>query len=189
MNLTNLSKKISIWTLLFCYTTTMLFAGGYIKKGETFVASEDVRYMNYDESVKAFEERKELLRLRKEVAAFESVVADLQESIKKYEQAAEKDQQAIQDYKNSIAKNESAIEDYKRAIGELKTSNTKNEKQAVIYQEVVTTQTQALKNALVSIGNVKRKNRFERKFYYFLGLATPFIVGAAANNLKKTLTD
>ena len=185
MNLKN--KKRYICVMLFCYISTMLCASGYIKKGETFVATEDVRYYTYEEALEIYKDKKKnenLENLKKQIAILKEIVANDEIIIAKHKKAAELDAIAITKYKAAIQKQESSNQDYELAIAKLKTTIAETKKSSVIYQEVVTTQTQALKNALMSIGHEKSKRRFERKFYYWLGVLTPIAIGTAANQIK-----
>jgi len=180
----SLNKKISVWVVLFCYITTGLFAGGYIKKGETFLAEEDVRYFTYTESVEQLRIAKQAKNLSEQVAILKEIVADQEKTIEKHKQAAEKDQEAINGYKASLEQGKAAIQDYKHAIEKLETSNKERKEVAVVYKEVITTQTEALRNSLKTIGKEKSKRRFERKFYYWVGVLTPIVVGVAIKNVQ-----
>ena len=179
-----LNKKISVWVILFCYITTGLFAGGYIKKGEAFVAEEDVRYFNYSESLDVLRATKQAKNLKEQVALLKDIVADKEKELEKYKQAAEKSKKAIEKYEQASEQNKLAIQDFKQSIVKLETSNKETKEAAFIYKEVVTTQTEALRNCLKSLGSEKSKRRFERKFYYWLGVLTPIVAGAALKQIK-----
>lgn len=142
-----------------------LLAGGFIKKGETFVATEDVRYFTYQESLNLLKDLKAKEMLAKKNILLQDIVSNQEEQIKKYKLAATLDQKAIQDYRLAIASLEKSL------------SETKNA--SVVYQEVITTQTEALKNSLKVISREKGKRRFERNLSYVLGLITGGYVSGA----------
>jgi len=179
----NLNKKYIIW-LVLCFYSTAAFAGGYIKKGEVFVAQEDVRYFTYTEALTLYQERQQLENFKKQIALLKAIIADQDKAIEKYRIAADLDKEAIQSYKQAAAKDAAAIMHYRQSIDELQNSVNETKKESKIYQVVITKQTEALKNALVSIGHQKSKRRFERKLFYWAGVLTPFVIGAVIKNIK-----
>jgi len=180
----NSSKKICVWFVLFFYTVSSAFAGGYIKKGATFKAEEDVRYFTYSETVELYKEKQQFKNMQERLVLLKDIVADQEEVIKQYKLAADMDAAAIKEYKQAAEKYTTAIEEYKQSNAQLELGLQETRKESKIYQEVVTTQTQALKNAITTIGHQKSKNRFERNLYFVLGVAVTVGAVELAKDLK-----
>lgn len=159
------TKKTIAWLLIFSFVTSSVLAGGFIKKGQTFIAKEDVRYFTYEESVRMLKEIENGKKLAEKVSSMEKIVANYEAQIAKHEAAAQLDKAAMANYKDSI--------------GVLKESVQEARKATIMYKEIILVQNKSLKTASARANSNRRMRRWERNLSFVLGFIAP-VAGAYA---------
>jgi len=149
-------KGSSLLLVIFVITSAVGLAGGYIKKGQTFKAEEDVRYFTQPESVRLLEQLNELEALKKQIVIY-------QENERLYKEAIKEKDLSIESYKESITLLKMSIDQYKSIIDTLKLMSTEQAKTVVELNK-------ALSDTRASSSRQKRVN-------FFTGFIAP-IAGA-----------
>jgi len=106
--------KVSNLAIFFTLISIASLAGGYIKKGQTFKAEEDVRYFTQSESVRLLEQLNELEALKKKIVIYE-------ENERIYKEAIKEKDLAIESFKESITVLKMSVEQYKSILETSKT--------------------------------------------------------------------
>lgn len=107
-------KNVAFNVLLFVLCSSSLYAGGFIKAGETFKATEDVRYFNKAESV-------DLLNKLNRLDEVEKMIVLYKENESKYKMAIAEKDNSIASYKESLTYLEFSVKQYKTLAEDLQT--------------------------------------------------------------------
>ncbi len=132
------------------------YAGGYIKKGETLKATQDLRYFTKDESVRLLDQLNELEAVKKKIVIYE-------ENERLYKEAIREKDLAIDSFKESNTVLKMSIDQYKTIIDTLK----------LMVNEQVKTVVELNK----ALGDTRSSSNRQKKINFFTGFIAP-IAGA-----------
>jgi len=152
----NKNSKSPLILFLFILIAAPLFAGGFVKTGQSFTPSEDIRWFTKQESIDLLKDLEELDQLRISISQYKQ-----NESL--YKQAAEEQKHAIISYKASIENLESALKQAQALINSL--------------QSLVQVQVESIKQLTQTVLQVKNNQRSSNRKNFFTGFLAP-IAGA-----------
>jgi hypothetical protein len=153
---------------------SVVFAGGIIRKGQTFTAHEDVRWFSMTEA-------RQLLNELSKKDALEAQVTLLKNREQRYEGEIYVLRQAEAARKDAVEACQQAIGIMKEAMAELKDVNK-------MYKDIVLVQQEALGKQAVQVQQAQRSRRRGNVVSFILGLAAPiggaFALGRIGQFLK-----
>lgn len=165
--------KVACWVILFCICPHLLLAGGIIRKGERFVAKQDMRWFTKQEAKKLVAELREKDKLKQQLEKVQSREELYIQEISALRQAENARREATEDAR-------SAAESLKDAVSALKEAN-------VVYKEIVIVQRNIIKDNHYEITKLKRSRR-RRTFLSFLsGFIAPVAGAYAMGKLQASI--
>jgi hypothetical protein len=155
-------KTFSIVLILFLISSNV-FAGGFIKTGETFKAKEDVRYFTKSESVNLLNQLNELEDLKKKIDTYK-------ENEEKYKEVIKEKNAAIKSLQESNTYFEFSIKQYKGLVENLQTlAKTQNESMIELTKVIL---------------QVKASSNTRAKANFFTGFVAPILGAWGLSRIK-----
>lgn len=158
-------QKIVITVIIFSLLCQSLLAGGLIRKGEHFVAKQDVRWFTVKES-------RQLLGQINKVERLEKQIAILKERENQYSNQIVMLKDANHSRKLAMDACNEAVVTLKSAMTEIKSVNQ-------MYKDVVVVQQKIVEKQGGQITSIKKSRRRRTMLSYIAGFLTP-LAGAYA---------
>jgi hypothetical protein len=159
----HLKIKTFSFILILSILASEVFAGGFIKAGETFKAKEDVRYFTKSESIELLKQLNELEELRKSLEIYK-------ENEEKYKEAIKEKNSAIKSLQESNTYFEFSIKQYKGLIENLQTlTRTQNESMIELTKVIL---------------QVKASSNTRAKANFFTGFVAPILGAWGLSKIK-----
>lgn len=166
-------KKVIALVLVFVTFVQPVIAGGLIRKGQTFKATEDVRYFTMPEAKRLLDDLSKKDALEAQVAFLKNREAKYEGEIYVLRQAEEARHIAAESYKE-------AVFILKEATGELKQVSE-------AYKEVVLTQRSVVKTQAEQIETLQKRHRRNNIFTFLGGVLTTVAAGWAVGEVARGL--
>ena len=155
--------KTVVFNILFIFITCSIYAGGYIRAGETFKATEDVRYFSKSETVNLIQKLDRLDELEKQILIYKQ-----NETL--YKEGVELKNKAIDSYKETITFLEFSNKQYKDLVENLKRLNEDKNKSMVELTKMVL--------------EIKTASNRRAKANFFTGFVAPILGAWGLSKIK-----